>query len=138
MKGDLGGIMYLKKGGLCIICLLFLCLVGCSSSNDVSYKKSGIHEDFPVPAKAKSSTVQFENIYIKTGEKYSLKNIGGKQGLYPPTDYLEEINNWGWEELTEERMGHVQFFRKGNTIISIVFKEDYFELFEMKEDFPLN
>ena len=132
--------MNFNKGGLCIICLLLLCLVGCSSSYDeiTSYKKSGINEDFPVPANAESSEAQFENPYIKKGEKYSLKNIGGEQGLYPPSDYFEEINIWGWEELKEEQMGQAHFFRKGNTIISIVIKEDYCELYEMKEDFPLN
>lgn len=131
--------MNFNRGGLFIICLLFLCLGGCSSTNEeiTSYIKAGINEDFPVPANSESSKAKFNNIYIKTGEKYSLKNIGGEQGLYPPSDYFEEINNWGWEELEEERMGHVHFFSKGNTIISIVIKEDYFELYEMKEDFPL-
>lgn len=131
--------MKFNRSGLCIICILFFCLIGCSSTNEeiTSYKKAGINEDFPVPANAESSKAKFDNIYIKTGEKYSLKNIGGEQGLYPPSDYFEEINNWGWEELKEERMGHVHFFSKGNTIISIVIKEDHFELYEMKEDFPL-
>ena len=132
--------MNFNKGGLCIICLLLLCFGGCSSSYDeiTSYKKAGINEDFPVPANAESSKAQFDNPYIKEGEKYSLKNIGGAQGLYAPRDYFEEINTWGWEELKEEQMGHVHFFRKGNTIITIGIKEDSFELYEMKEDFPLN
>lgn len=134
-----GGIMKFNKGGLCIICLL-LCLVGCSSSYDeiTSYKKAGINEDFPVPTNAESSEAEFDNPYIKKGEKYSLKNIGGEQGLYTPSDYFEEINIWGWEELKDEQMGHANFFRKGNTIISIVINEDYFELYEMKGNFPLN
>lgn len=133
--------MNFHKGRLCIILLLLLlCLVGCSPSDDeiVSYKEAGINEDFPVPANAESSKVQFDNPYIKKGEKYRLKNIGGEQGLYPPSDYFEEINNWGWEMLKEEQMGNANFFRKRNTIISIVINEDYFELFEMKEDFPIN
>ncbi|MGG0642995.1 hypothetical protein ABE021_03460 [Sporosarcina gallistercoris] len=132
--------MDINKIGLFNICLLLLCLVGCSSSYNeiISYEKAGINQDFPVPAKAESSKVQFDNPYIKKGEKYRLKNIGGEQGLYPPSDYFEEINTWGWEVLKEEQMGHANFFRKGNTIISIVIHEDYFELYEMDEYFPLN
>lgn len=104
----------------------------------VSYKKSGINEDFPVPANAESSKVQFDNPSIKKGEKYRLKNIGGEQGLYPPSDYFEEITMWGWELLKEDQMGHANFFKKGKTIISIVIHENDFELYEMGEDFPLN
>lgn len=99
------------------------------------YKKATINIDIPVPANSESSSAHFENSNVKKGEKYSLENIGGEQGLYPPVEYFEEIKNWGWEELKNEQMGHVHFFRKGDTIISIVIKEDYFHLYEMKEDF---
>ncbi len=123
-----------------LLLLVVLCLVGCSPSGDknVSYKKAGINEEFPVPANAKSSDVQFDNPTIKKGEKYQLKNIGGEQGLYPPSEYFEEINSWGWELLKEEQMGQANFFKKGTTIISIVIHEDDFELYEMKDDFPLH
>ena len=119
------------------ICFALLFLVGCSSSYEeiTSYKESKINEDFPVPAKAKVSEVEFTNSHIKKGEKYTLKNIGGKQGLYPPADYFEQISLEGWEELKEERMGHVHFFQKDDTVISLVLKEDYFELFEIKEGY---
>lgn len=132
--------MNLRKGGLCTICLLLSWLVGCSSSYDESssYKKAGINEDIPVPANAESSNAQFDNPNIKKGEKYYLDNIGGEQGLYPPNKYFEEIKNWGWEELEKEQMGHVHFFTKGETIISVVIKEDYFHLYEMKEDFEFS
>lgn len=132
--------MNLRKVGLCIICLLLLWLVGCSSSSDdsSSYKTAEINEDIPVPANAESSKAQFDNPNIKKGEKYILENIGGEQGLYPPNEYFEEIKNWGWKELKKEQMGHVHFFTKGDTIISIVIKEDYFYLYEMKEDFEFS
>ena len=132
--------MNLRKVGLCTICFLLLCLVGCSSpQNEISsYKKAGINEDIPVPANAESSKVKFDNPNINKGEKYSLENIGGEQGLYPPNEYFEEIKNWGWEELKTEQMGHVHFFSKGDTIISIVINEDNFHLYEMKEGFEFS
>ena len=132
--------MNLRKVGLCTLCLMLLWLVGCSSSNNEisSYKKAGINEDIPVPANAESSKVKFDNPTIKKGEKYSLENIGGEQGLYPPNEYFEEIKKWGWEELKSEQMGHVHFFSKGDTIISIDIKEDSFHLYEMKEDFEFS
>ena len=96
------------------ICFALLFLAGCSSSYEeiTSYKESKINEDFPVPSKAKVSEGQFNNPHIKKGEKYNLKNIGGKQGLYPPADYFEQISLEGWRELEEEKMGHVYFFKK--------------------------
>ncbi|MFB5089651.1 hypothetical protein PGC35_21115 [Psychrobacillus sp. PGGUH221] len=132
--------MNLTKVGLFTICLLLLWLVSCSSSpaESGSYKIAEINEDIPVPANAESSKAQFDNPNIKKGEKYSLENFGGEQGLYPPNEYFEEIKNWGWEELEKEQMGHVHFFTKGDTIISIVIKEDYFYLVEMKEDFEFS
>ena len=99
------------------------------------YTASLVNEEFPVPVNAESSEAQSTNPYIKYGKKYTLENIGGEQGLYPPTEYFDEVKEWGWEEVENERMGHVQFFKKEDTIISIVIHEDYFHLYEMKEDF---
>lgn len=130
--------MNISKYVTCVICLMLL--FGCSPpiNETTIYKKAGINEEVPVPANAKSSTDQFDNPNIKKGEKYILKNIGGEQGLYPPKEYFEEIKNWGWEELKSEQNGHVHFFSEEGTIISIVIKEDYFQLYEMKEDFELS
>ena len=129
--------MSISKYITCVICLL---LFGCSPSiNETnSYKKAEINEEIPVPANAKLSTETFDDPNIEKGEKYILKNIGGEQGLYPPKEYFEEIKNWGWEELKSEQNGHVHFFSKGETIMSIVIKEDYFQLYEMKEHFELS
>lgn len=131
--------MNLVKNGLYTICLVLL-LVGCSSSytETAGYKKAGISDDIPVPANAESRKVKFDNPNILKGEKYKLKDIGGEQGLYPPDGYFDELKNWGWDELEGEQMGHVYFFKKGNTVISLVIHENYFNLFEMKEEFPLN
>lgn len=121
-----------------VLCLLLMgVLVGCSTTDEEfsSYKKSIVNKEVPVPSDAKSSDAQFDNPNIKKGKEYYLDNIGGEQGLYPPKEYFEEIKKWGWEELENEQMGQVHFFKKGETIISIVIKEDYFQLYEMKDDF---
>jgi len=99
------------------------------------YTESLVNEEFPVPVNAESSNVQYNDPNVKYGEKYTLENIGGETGLYQPTEYFDEINKWGWKEVENERMGHVQFFEKEDMIISIVIQEDYFHLYEMKEDF---
>lgn len=99
------------------------------------YIKSELNEEVPVPVNAESSEAQFTNPYVKYGKKYSLENIGGEQGLYPPTEYFDEVKEWGWKEVENERMGHAHFFKKEDTIISIVIQEDYFHLYEMKEEF---
>lgn len=99
------------------------------------YTESSVNEEFPVPVNAESSKAQYNNPNINYGEKYSLENIGGEQGLYQPTEYFDVIKEWGWKEVENERMGHVQFFKKEDTIISIEIQEDYFHLYEMKEDF---
>ncbi|SFI72228.1 hypothetical protein [Thermoflavimicrobium dichotomicum] len=126
------------KKFLCLLAILSLMAVSAcnpSGSADTGYQKSSIHEDFPVPKNAKPTTIQFDNPKIEKGVKYILQGIGGKQGLYPPKNYFEEIGKWGWEELKDKQMGHVHFFRKGKTIISLVIHEDYFALYKMKEPF---
>ncbi len=84
-------------------------LVGCTASNeeDSSFIKSSVNKEV----------------------------IGGEQGLYRPQKYFEELKMWGWEELKREQMGSVYFFKKGETIIAIIIKEDYFQLYEMKEGY---
>lgn len=112
-------------------------LVGCTASNeeDSSFIKSSVNKEVPVPANAKSSSASFNNPNIKKGKTYKLDDIGGEQGLYRPQKYFEELKMWGWEELKREQMGSVYFFKKGETIIAIIIKEDYFQLYEMKEGY---
>ena len=122
--------------GVSILCgiLVWLGLPNYDYESD-GYKKSLVNEEFPVPVNAESSNAQYNNPNVKYGEKYSIENIGGELGIYPPQEYFEEIERWGWKEVENERMGHVQFFKKEDTIISFVIQEDYFHLYEMKEDF---
>ncbi|KAB8127379.1 hypothetical protein F9U64_17870 [Gracilibacillus oryzae] len=121
-----------------IICLYLTgILVGCSTAaGEISgFEKSTVNKEVPVPSNAIPGDAHFDNPHINKGKRYHLDNIGGDQGLYPPQEYFEEIKNWGWEELEKEQMGHVHFFKKGETIISIVLEEDYFQLYEIKEEF---
>ena len=58
------------------IFFVMLFLAGCSSSYGeiTSYKESEINEDFPVPAKAKVSEVEFNNSHIKGIKHFSCKS----------------------------------------------------------------
>lgn len=131
--------LYIILGAVMGVSILFGILVWSGIPNyeyeSGGYTESMVNEEFPVPVNAQSSNAQYNDPNVKYGEKYSLENIGGEQGLYQPTEYFDEINQWGWKEVENERMGHVQFFKKEDTIISIVIQEDYFHLYEMKEDF---
>ncbi|GEL77399.1 hypothetical protein [Tenuibacillus multivorans] len=127
--------MNLIKVGLFILSLL--CLIGYTPSYDANdgFKESTIQSDIPVPVHAQANDVNINNPNIKKGKKYNLENIGGENGLYRPQEYFQELENWGWQELKVNQMGHVHFFKKGKIIISIVIKEDNFNLFVMKENF---
>ncbi|MFC4408874.1 hypothetical protein ACFOZY_00350 [Chungangia koreensis] len=125
-----------------LLFIFSLVMSACSEQSQVNphveidgYEESEINEDIPVPADAEVSEVEFSNPNIKEGKKYTLENIGGEQGLYPPLNYFDEMKNWGWEELKDERKGHVHFFRKEDQIISIEISEDYVNLYEMEEGF---
>ncbi|KRE24901.1 hypothetical protein [Paenibacillus sp. Soil522] len=101
---------------------------------EAGYKKSAINEDFIVPTNAEQQEIDFDNPNILKGSKYKLKDIGGEQGLYPPLRYFQELEKSGWGELKDKRMGHVHFFKKDKTVISVVVKEDFIEVYEMKKD----
>ncbi|MEK5238301.1 hypothetical protein NST99_21670 [Paenibacillus sp. FSL L8-0470] len=109
---------------------------GCTTSKHVEtgYAESAIHDDFPIPEAAKQGeiTTNSANPNIKIGVSYELDNIGGEQGLYPPESYFQKLDDAGWAELEDRRMGHVQFFEKEDTVIAIEIHEDTFQLYEMK------
>jgi len=132
--------VYLKNFGIVFILVLLLMLIsGCTPSTYeiTGYTGSSINNEIPVPVNAKqlSITTHSDNPNIKTGINYELKHIGGEQGLYVPSDYFEKLSEAGWVELEEERMGHVHFLKKSDTIIAIEIREDTFEIFEMMPDF---
>jgi hypothetical protein len=124
--------------------LLFFLIVGtltaCGISNvykydaESGYKKSAINEEFIVPNNAQGQAVEFDNPNITKGVKYNLNDIGGDQGLYPPMRYFQDLEKLGWKEINDKRMGHVHYFQKGDTVISVIIKEDFFELYELKND----
>ena len=119
-----------------LLALLLILVAGCSPSydEDAGYEKSIINENFPVPANAEQVEAEFANPNIEKGVKYNLPKIGGHQGLYPPERYFREIEKWGWDQLTDKQMGDVHFFKQGETVISVIIKENSFEVYEMKKD----
>ncbi|MEC0128107.1 hypothetical protein [Paenibacillus pabuli] len=124
---------------LSILLPLLLFSSGCTPSTYeiTGYTGSAINDEIPVPMNAKqlSITTYSDNPNMKTGIKYELKHLGGEQGLYVPSDYFEKLSAAGWVELEEERMGHVHFLKKSDTVIAIEIREDTFEIVEMMPDF---
>ncbi|HBU81136.1 MULTISPECIES: hypothetical protein [Paenibacillus] len=125
---------------LFILVPLLLLISGCTTASTyeiTGYTGSSINNEIPVPVNAKqlSLTAYSDNPNYKEGIKYELKHIGGEQGLYVPSDYFEKLSEAGWVELEEERLGHVHFLKKSDTIIAIEFQEDTFEIVEMMPGF---
>lgn len=130
----------MKNSGIIFFLLSLLLLIsGCTPSKYeiTGYTGSSINGEIPVPVNAKqlSITTHSDNPNIKTGITYELKHIGGEQGLYVPSDYFEKLSEAGWVELEEERMGHVHFLKKSDTVIAIEIREDTFDIFEMMQGF---
>ncbi|WP_096186019.1 hypothetical protein [Evansella halocellulosilytica] len=112
-----------------IISLLLL-LIACTDkySEQVGYKPSQIHDQIPVPKNAEMINGEANNETIKESVFYKLNKIGGEQGLYPPLAYIEEIEEWGWEQLEEERMGGTFTFIKEDIKIWVIIDEDGFSI----------
>ncbi|OMD60938.1 hypothetical protein [Paenibacillus odorifer] len=117
---------------------LILFTSGCTSSTqeEQEYGVSSINAEIPIPKKAKEIevTTTSSNPNIKIGVKYELDNIGGEQGLYRPDGYFNKLNDAGWIELEDKRLGHVQFFEKKDTVIAIEIHQDTFDIHEMNKD----
>lgn len=115
---------------------LILFTSGCTSSTqeEQEYGISSINAEIPIPKKAKEIevTTTSNNPNIKIGVKYELDNIGGEQGLYRPDHYFNKLEDAGWLELEDKRLGHVQFFGKKGTVIAIEIHEDTFDIHEMR------
>ncbi|OMD78759.1 MULTISPECIES: hypothetical protein [Paenibacillus] len=117
---------------------LILFTSGCTSSaqEEQEYGVSSINAEIPIPKNAKEIVVitNSNNPNIKIGAKYELDNIGGVQGLYRPDGYFNKLNDAGWIELEDKRLGHVQFFEKKDTVIAIEIHQDTFDIHEMNKD----
>ncbi|PQP82328.1 hypothetical protein C0Q44_12765 [Paenibacillus sp. PCH8] len=122
---------------LCMLPLL-IWIQGCAPATYEieGYTGSSINPDILVPSNAKfiETKVYSDHPTLKEGATYELKHIGGEQGLYPPTDYFQKLRDTGWVELEEERLGHVHFLEKDDTVIAIEIREDNFEIFTMNND----
>jgi hypothetical protein len=117
---------------------LILFTSGCTSSTQEvqEYGVSSINAEIPIPENAKEIevTTTSSNPNVKIGVKYELDNIGGEQGLYRPDHYFNKLEDAGWVELEDKRLGHVQFFEKEGTVIAIEIHEDTFDIYEMNKD----
>ncbi|OME06548.1 hypothetical protein BSK64_10520 [Paenibacillus odorifer] len=121
-----------------ILLSLSIFVTGCTSSaqEEQEYGVSSINAEIPIPKNAKEIevTTTSSNPNIKIGVKYELDNIGGEQGLYRPDGYFNKLNDAGWIELEDKRLGHVQFFEKKDTVIAIEIHQDTFDIHEMNKD----
>lgn len=113
--------------------LVVLFTTGCTPTYDEKkgYKQASINPSFPVPENAVQSELEYGNPIIKDGVKYNLKNIGGEQGLYPPNGYLAEIENWGWNEIEDERIGSMHVYKKDGTVMWLDINQDFIGLYEL-------
>ena len=113
-------------------------LSGCAYTfaHEDGYRMAVINEGFPVPTNAYEVKPEDCTTEIAKSAKYKMKNIGDEEGT-PPTNYLEEIEKWGWEELMDARVGNVHYYKKGNKIISLIIQRDVFDVFEMSDEVHL-
>ncbi len=97
--------------------------------------QGSLFADFPVPGYASQVGVITDtaNPNIRQGVKYELQSADGAQAGDPPKDYWEQLQAAGWSELKEDRIGHVQFFRKEGTTVAVELHEGTMEVYEMKE-----
>ncbi len=120
----------------CLIFPLLLLIIGCGAELNTSsgYKSSSIITQVPIPNSAKQIELigNFSNPNIKVGVKYELKDIGGEQGLFPPSQYFQKLNELNWIELEDKRMGHIHFFQKNDKMIAIEIRQDTFTIYEMR------
>ena len=120
---------------LLIFLLIVSMMAGCSNvySAEEGYRMAIINQGFPVPKNASEIRPEICTTEIAKSAKYKLKDIGGKQGE-PPAHYLEEIEKWGWTELVNQRVGNVHYYKKEGKIMSLVFQEHIFDVFEMSDE----
>lgn len=115
---------------------VLLAASGCAADGErpaMEYAASSIRSDIPVPKQAneRMHAAPFDNPSLVKGARYELRNIGGEQGLYPPGDYLQKLEDEGWKEAEDERLGHTHIFEKDGTRIAVTVHEHYFDIYEM-------
>lgn len=120
---------------LFIFLLIVSVLVGCSNvySEEEGYRMAVINHGFPVPKNASEIRPEICTTEIAKSAKYKLKDIGGEQGE-PPMHYLAEIEEWGWTELEDQRVGNIHYYKKEGKIMSLVFQKNVFDVFEMSDE----
>ncbi|MBD2869263.1 hypothetical protein [Paenibacillus arenilitoris] len=131
-----------RRKGLLFLLILACALVpiGCADADKpayeegLGYKPSTVNEQFLIPVGAIQREAIFHNPNILRGAEYELADIGGEQGLYPPQRYFQDLEAAGWRERKDDRLGHVHFFERDNTVISVEIRQDSFTVYEMKDE----
>lgn len=120
---------------LLIFLLIVSVMAGCSNvySEEEGYRMAVINHGFPVPKNASEIRAEICTTEIAKSAKYKLNDIGGNQGE-PPAHYLAEIEDWGWTELEDQRVGNVHYYKKEGKIMSLVFQKHIFDVFEMSDE----
>lgn len=118
-----------------VLLILVGMMTGCTNvyGEEEGYRMAIINHGFPVPKNASEIKPEACTTEIAKSAKYKLKGIGGEQGE-PPAHYLAEIKKWGWTESEERRSDHARFYEKEGKVISLVFQEDIFDVFEMSKE----
>ena len=100
--------------------------------------RSTVLAELPVPEGARQTEILTgsSNSNIRIGVRYEKENIGGELGLYPPQEYFQMLQEAGWTEDEDKRMGHVHFFSKDKAQITIRVGEDELRVYEMLEESP--
>ncbi|MCR6108940.1 hypothetical protein HXA35_01080 [Bacillus sp. A301a_S52] len=128
--------MVSSKMAIFLLILPFLIIFdACANiyNGQVGYKASQIHDQMPVPKNAEITSGEANNQKIKESVFYKLNGIGGQQGLYPPMSYIEKIEESGWKQLKEERMGGNFTFIKEETKIWVIIYENSFSIHILDE-----
>jgi hypothetical protein len=112
------------------ITVLVALLAGCSQ--EVSYKSSAIHSDFPIPKNAKLTEGKAKNPNIEKCVRYKWKDADEIGSI--TANYLKEIKNNGWKEREKELLGARRVFEKNGTVIWLTTHNGFFTLAKLKKD----
>lgn len=111
---------------------VLLLVSGCANvySEEEGYRMAAINQGFPIPKEAYEVKAEDCVGEISKSAKYKLKGIGDADGN-PPEHYLQTIEKWGWDEIVEDRRGHIHFYEKKGRIMSLNIQQNVFDVFEM-------
>ncbi|RSK28453.1 hypothetical protein EJF36_17140 [Bacillus sp. HMF5848] len=100
---------------------VLILLTGCSSDR-VTFHESEIFPDFPVPKQEDNSETLGSHVFLKYEDMSFLQGI--------PSDYIKEIEKYGWKENTSLQLGAQHVFEKENRQILMIVQDGYISLKE--------